>query len=504
MRGLDLDERAGGVILHPTSLPGPYGIGDLGPWAHRWIDILADSATGLWQILPLGHTGYGDSPYACLSSFAGNVNLISPESLAAEGILDSLDPAPPSSGELVDFGAVIPAKRSLVAAAHRSFVNGKTPSALRDDYNTFRERNADWVEDYALFIVIKDHHDQQSWVAWPRELRLRDPAALRRARAELAREIDTIAFGQFLFFRQWEHVRVRAAQCGVRIIGDIPFFVAGDSADVWSRPELFELDSEGAPRLLTGVPPDYFSDDGQLWGNPQYRWSHHEAEGYAWWISRLEATLSLVDIVRIDHFRAFANYWEIPAGSATARTGVWRDGPGLAFFETVQASLGDLPIIAEDLGELSPKVPELLQEVGFPGMRVLQVAWDGGDDDPFLPHNYPMNTVVYSGTHDNDTTLGWWRTADAELKAQATHYMHLDPEDPVGGFLETLWGSRAMVTITPLQDLLRLGSEARMNIPGTTSGNWRWRAREDQFDDALVSQLKALNERYQRLAVSQR
>jgi 4-alpha-glucanotransferase len=497
MQPFSADERAGGVILHPSSLPGPYGIGDLGPAAHAWIDRLADTGAGLWQVLPLGPTGYGDSPYACFSSFAGNVNLISPQWLDDHGLGSDHD-APAFEDGAVPYGEVIRWKRSLLAAAHRAFVAGVGDPGLAAGYEAFREEHREWLDDFALFMALKERHGGAAWTSWSAALRGREPEALAVARTSEAEPLAEAAFGQYLFFAQWDEVRRHAEERSVRIIGDIPIFVAADSADVWSRPELFALDPDGTPALVTGVPPDYFSDTGQLWGNPQYRWERHASDGYRWWTSRLAAAFALTDIVRIDHFRAFADYWEIPGDAETAVKGFWRDGPGIVFFDTVRDRLGALPIIAEDLGELSPKVPALLAETGFPGMRVLQFAWYTDDSNPFLPHHYVHNTVAYTGTHDNDTTLGWWHTAPAVERQRSAIYMGVDPTDPVRAFLHTLWGSRAMFAIAPLQDLLRLGPEARMNLPGTTSGNWTWRVTQRQLESGFDDELADLNNRYGR------
>jgi len=491
VRGFEHNERAGGVILHPTSLPGPYGIGDLGPEAHRWIDLLGDSGTGLWQVLPLGPTGFADSPYAALSSFAGNLNLISPDLVAADGLGDWNEPPASAPPTRVDYGSVIPAKEALIARASTAFAAGAGSPDLGAALAAFRAGAGHWLEDYALYVTCKRLNDGRAWWDWDGPLRLRAPDALRTVRREHAAVIDEVVFGQFLFSRQWTALRRHAAERAVRIIGDVPFFVAGDSADVWSQPELFDLAPDGTPNHVAGVPPDYFSTTGQLWGNPQYRWERHAADGFSWWLDRLGAAFDQVDLVRIDHFRAFADYWEIPAGRETAVDGRWRDGPGLEFFTAVGDRFESVPIIAEDLGEMSPKVPDLLAAVGFPGMRVLQFAFEGETDDPFLPHRYPLNTVAYTGTHDNDTTLGWWQAARPAHRAAAAAYLDADPGDPVAAFLEALWGSAALLVLAPLQDFLRLGSSARMNSPGTTDGNWQWRAPELTAD--VGHQLMRLN-----------
>lgn len=501
MRGLRDSDRSAGVILHPTSLPGPYGIGDLGREAYRWVDLLADSGTSLWQILPLGPTGYGDSPYQCFSAFAGNVNLISPDLLVDDGLLPGID-GPGLPADHVDYGTVIPWKRTLLAEAHRRFIAGEGDPAIRDSFERFRVEQV-WLDDYALFMAVKAAFGGGTWQDWPDEFRLRETGTLATFRQEHADDLERIRFSQFLIFRQWGSLHDHAAQAGVRVIGDLPIFVAGDSADVWASPERFLLDAKRHPLVVAGVPPDYFSSTGQLWGNPLYDWDHHAETGFMWWADRLRSAFELADIVRIDHFRAFADYWAIPADADTAIEGEWRDGPGMAIFDALRERLGDLPIIAEDLGDLSDKVPALLEQTGFPGMRVLTFGFSTDESDPFLPHNYPVRTVAYTGTHDNDTTLGWWNSAPAGEREFARRYLSLDPADPVGGFLDALWDSRAMFAIAPVQDLLRLGSSARMNTPGTTDGNWRWRLLPDQLvDDRIAGQLRDLNDRYGRVSGS--
>ena len=353
-------------------------------------------------------------------------------------------------------------------------------------------------------MAIKAAFGGGSWQDWPGDFRLRETGALGSFQRTHGDEISRIRFSQFLFFRQWDSVHRHATDSGVRIIGDVPIFVAGDSADVWAFPERFRLDADRHPTVVAGVPPDYFSETGQLWGNPLYDWDHHSETGFAWWADRLRSSFEIADIARIDHFRAFANYWEIPAGAETAIYGVWRDGPGMTFFDAVRERLGSLPIIAEDLGDLSDKVPELLAQTGLPGMKVLTFAFSTDETDKFLPHNYPVETVAYTGTHDNDTTLGWWSSAPEDQRKFAARYLSLDPEDPVAGFLDGLWGSRAMFALALLQDLLRLGSTARMNLPGTTDANWQWRALSNEISDAgVATQLRDLNDRHGRASGSQ-
>lgn len=501
MEELRADDRSSGVILHPTSLPGPYGIGDLGVEARRWVDLLSESGTSLWQILPVGPTGYGDSPYQCFSAFAGNVNLVSPDLLAVDGLIH-LPSRPGFPDDHVEYGEVIPWKREILAAAFTGFESGRGDPGLRDEFERFCDTQ-NWLDDYALFMAIKAAHGGGSWQEWPDEFRLRETGAIGSFQRRHDAAISRIRFSQFLFFRQWDSLHRHATDKHVRIIGDVPIFVAGDSADVWASPERFRLDDERRPTVVAGVPPDYFSETGQLWGNPLYNWEHQAETGFAWWADRLRSTFEIADIARIDHFRAFADYWEIPAESETAIEGVWRDGPGMAFFDAVRERLGTLPIIAEDLGDLSDKVPELLAETGLPGMKVLTFAFSTDESDSFLPHNYPVKTVAYTGTHDNDTTLGWWNTAPDDQRKFAARYLAIDPEDPVGGFLDGLWGSRAMFALAPMQDLLRLGSEARMNFPGTTDANWQWRLLPSQVaDDGVVMQLRGLNDLHGRASGS--
>ncbi|MCB2224900.1 MAG: 4-alpha-glucanotransferase [Actinobacteria bacterium] len=488
-------QRSSGILLHPTSLPGPYGIGDLGPAAVAWLDWLAASGCRSWQTLPLGPTGYGDSPYACFSAFAGNPYLISPDLLAADGLVDA--PPPPSlPDDRVDYGAVIPWKLALLDEAFERFRTG-APAGLSEEHAAFRERHRGWLEDYALFMAIKADQGGGPWWDWPDPLRTARPDALAGEAARLGIEVERQMFRQFLFFRQWAGIREAAAARGISIIGDIPIFVAPDSVDVWSRPDLFHLDDDRRMTVVAGVPPDYFSDTGQLWGNPLYDWEAHAAEGYAWWVERIRHTIGMVDVVRIDHFRGFVDYWEIPSGAPTAVEGRWVEGPGRAVFDAIEEALGALPIIAEDLGELHPGVPALRDELGLPGMKILQFAFDGDPDNPFLPEHYPENCIVYTGTHDNDTTLGWYRTVALPERIRARKAVGAwgqaasIPWEMIGA----AWRSRAGLAIAPLQDVLGLGTAARMNTPATASGNWRWRCAEGALTPRLAARLRRLNER---------
>jgi 4-alpha-glucanotransferase len=490
-------ERASGILLHPTSLPNPYGIGDLGPAAYRWLDWLAGSGCKLWQVLPLGPTGYGDSPYQCFSAFAGNPYLISPDLLLEQGLLtrDDLSDTPAWDDWRVDFGLLYQWKPALLEKAFSRF--SSDPSPVRAEFDSFRAENAAWLDDYALYMAIKESHGGGSWDDWPVALRLRETTALAEARTSLAVPISRFSFYQFLFFREWYALKAYANDHGIKIIGDLPLFVAYDSSDAWAHPDLFYLDETGKPTVVAGVPPDYFSPTGQLWGNPLYRWDVHKANGYRWWLERIRATLKLVDIIRIDHFRGFAGYWEIPAGNPTAEAGRWAPGPGADFFNVVQNSLGSLPILAEDLGMITPDVVALREQFGLPGMKVLQFAFTS-PDNPFLPHCYAQDCVVYTGTHDNDTTRGWYESAPEKEKDFTCRYLHTDGSIIAMDLIRAAWDSVAVFALAPLQDFLGFGSEARMNFPSRLGGNWAWRLAEDSLSSELQERIKELNWLYQR------
>jgi 4-alpha-glucanotransferase len=515
-------KRAAGVLLHPTSLPGPYGIGDLGPSARRFLDFLAEAGQSLWQVLPLGPTGYADSPYAPFSAFAGNPLLISVEALAAEGDLDPRRLAPLAAlpPERVDYASVLRWKLPLLEEAARNFLR-RRDGGRREAFEAFRREEAHWLPEYVLFMSIKEHHDRRAraegaecslWHSyWPEALALREPAALERWKAERAEELAILEAVQFFFDEQWQALRRYARERGIAIIGDIPIFVAPDSADVWSNRELFHLDARGRPTVVAGVPPDYFSAGGQLWGNPLFDWTAMAGRGYGWWIARVRSGLKRIDYLRIDHFRGFEACWQVPAGSLTAAGGQWVPGPGAALFEALQAELGELPILAEDLGVITPEVERLRDRYGFPGMKILQFAFDTreagaeGAGNKFLPHNHPRNAVAYTGTHDNDTTLGWYRQRTPEERRQVHHYLALaedgrepSPRSVVWGFIRLALASVASFAIVPLQDLLCLGSEARMNTPSTLSGNWVFRYREEQLTGDLAGRLAALTRLYGR------
>ena len=499
-------ERSGGILLHPTSLPGPYGIGDLGPQAYRFVDWLASTGCKLWQVLPLGPTGYGDSPYQCFSAFAGNPYLISFDALIEDGLLtqDDFGNMPDFNASRVDFGLLIPWKLDLLQRAFSCFssslsgvTEGSAVAGLIAEFESFRIDNAPWLDDYALFMSIKDSKGGGAWSEWDEPIRKRKKSAMDKARKEHKEDIERQSFYQFLFFRQWNKLRAYANERSIKIIGDIPIFIAYDSADAWANAELFYLDENSLPTVVAGVPPDYFSATGQLWGNPLYRWDVHKKTGYAWWLERFRAVLKMVDIVRVDHFRGFASYWEIPFGAPTAENGQWVGGPGSDFFNSMNMGLisnsdSELPIIAEDLGLITPDVVELRDEFNLPGMKILQFGFSG-PDNPFLPHNYTSNCVAYTGTHDNDTARGWLESAPQEEREYAFRYLNTDPARFVWDLIRGVWSSVAVYSITTMQDLLKLGTKARMNFPSKLGRNWEWRMQGKDLNEGLARSLKELN-----------
>ncbi len=490
--------RSAGLLLHPSSLPGPFGIGDLGPEAHRWVDTLAAAKQRWWQILPLGPTGYGNSPYQSFSAFAGNVNLLSPELLVRDGLLsDDFFAGHSFPADRVDYDHVRAAKGAMVREAWGRFKASPTPH-LRAAFDEYHEREKGWLHDYALFTAVRDALGGTALSGWPADLRRRVPAAVAAMEKKLAGEVVIHAFAQFLFDRQWAGLRAFARSKGVRVIGDAPIFVSGDSADVWAHPELFLLNADGEASVVAGVPPDYFSEDGQLWGNPLYDWAAMERTGYAWWAARLRRQLAQVDVIRLDHFRGFAAAWHVPADQTTAKVGEWVDGPRERLFLRLQADLGALPLIAEDLGLITPDVHALRRSLGFPGMRVLQFAL-GGPDNPYWPHNYEPDTVAYTGTHDNDTTAGWWAGLSEADRKKLGEYVGHPLGEPHWELLRMAWASVAVIAVAPLQDLLGLGTEARMNVPGVAGGNWEWRFRPDQFRAGAIERLAEWTARYNRL-----
>lgn len=491
--------RTSGILLHPTSLPGRWGVGDLGDSADRFIDFLHQTGQQLWQVMPLGPTGYGDSPYQSFSAFAGNPLLISFDLLRDAGLLadEDIGDTPAFAHEQVDYGAVIPFKLSVL---RRSFERlSAHDNLLRQTLNTFQVQNAAWLDDYALFAALKAAHGGAPWNEWDTDIGRYEPAAVWRWRADLSQEVQFHVYLQYLFFQQWQRVKAYANERGIQIIGDIPIFVAYDSSDVWANRAIFELDERGNPTVVAGVPPDYFSVTGQRWGNPLYRWSALESRNFDWWISRFRSTLTFVDIIRLDHFRGFAAYWEVPADQETAINGRWVVAPGAKLFETVKQELGGLPIIAEDLGVITPDVEALRDHFGFPGMKVLQFAFGSADpDDPYLPHNYESRCVVYTGTHDNDTTLGWWQALPAHERTHVQRYLARDGHDVCWDLIRIAYASVAAMAIIPLQDVLNSGSEARMNTPGQAGGNWAWRYSAEQLNDSIVKRLADMTQAYGR------
>ncbi len=483
--------RSSGSLLHPTSLPGPYGIGDLGSEARRFVDFLSLSGQTVWQVLPLGPTGFGDSPYQCFSAFAGNPYLISPDRMVEDGLLTALEAAahPVFPDDAVDFGPVISWKQSLLARAAGTFASNAA-HPLQGEFHAWRQAQP-WLADFALFMALKDAHGGASWDVWPQALRRREPQALAEARANLGSGVHANEFAQWCFDRQWLEVRMYAHARGIELLGDAPIFVSYDSADVWVRPDLFHLDDHGRPTVIAGVPPDYFSETGQLWGNPLYRWDAAAKEDYQWWADRLRATLRQVDRVRLDHFIGFSRYYEIAAGAPDAREGKWMPGPGGALFEALERHLGKLPLVAEDLGEISPEVAQLRDRFELPGMCILQFAFTG-PDNPFLPHHHVPNALVYSGTHDNDTAMGWWNTAPEVEKDFARRYLGIDGHDFAWDLIRAGMMSVADGFIAPITDLLALGGEARMNLPGRPSGNWSWRLLPGQLTPELAARWRGL------------
>lgn len=479
--------RSSGILLHPTSLPGPHGIGDLGEHAYAWIDFLEASGQQLWQVMPLGPTGYGDSPYQCFSAFAGNPYLISLDTLLEAGLLDAaaLQHTPEFSPERVDYGSVIPFKIDILSRAFEHF-KVHASSEQREQFERFCTAQAYWLEDYALYMAVKEAHDGQSWNHWDEPIRLRHEDAISEWGQTLATEIERQKVWQWFFYEQWLELKRYANDKNIQIIGDIPIFVSYDSADTWGNSHLFHLDEKGNPKLVSGVPPDYFSETGQRWGNPLYRWKRMKENGYAWWISRFKSTLEFFDIIRVDHFRGFEAFWEIPASEPTAIKGRWVKGPGQDLFDAIRNALGELPIIAEDLGVITPPVEQLRDDNGLPGMKVLQFAFASDAFDPYLPHNFERNCVVYTGTHDNDTTLGWYQQCSEEEKDFIRRYMARDDRDIAWDFIRAAFSSVANQAIAPFQDFLRLGSEARMNTPGKASGNWTWRYTPEMIEDWLA------------------
>lgn len=486
--------RAAGLLLHPTSLPGRFPIGDLGPSAVAMLDWMVSAGFTVWQVLPLGPTGMGDSPYNALSAFAGNPLLISPEALVDDGLLppEALAAWEVEESSQVDFAAAVACKESLLRQAFLHFESGEFP-ALAAGLERFADscRRSAWLDDWALYASLKREHGDASWLDWEPSLRRREPPALRLKAAALADEIRYAIFCQFLFFRQWAAVRGAAESRGIRILGDVPIYVAPDSADTWANSHLFELEPGGGLRAVAGVPPDYFSADGQRWGNPLYRWDLLRDEGFAWWIARLRAQLEIAHYLRLDHFRGFVAYWRIPQRHATARRGKWVKGPGEAFFKALRQGLGGLPLVAEDLGQIDARVHDLRRRLDLPGMRVLQFGFGVADSD-HSPHRHEPRSVVYTGTHDNDTTRGWFAATGDDERHRVLTYLGATPETITAAMIRSAYGSVAELAIVPLQDVLDLGSEARMNTPGRGSGNWSWRVRHADVAADLPGRMRDL------------
>ena len=500
----DLLDRSAGVLLHPTSLPSRFGIGDFGPEATRYLKWLAEAGVGWWQVLPLHPAGPGRSPYSATSTFAGEELLINPELLVEEGLLgaEDLEPAPDLPEEWVDYPAVERWKDELLHAAFRRH-RAQPRVDLLQEMASFRESEGHWIEDYAVFAALKRFHDHRPWYDWPRPLAHRDPGALKSWTADHRWEIERVVFGQFLFFRQWTAVRQAASKAGISILGDVPIFVALDSADVWARPELFLLNDDRQPMVVGGAPPDYFSSTGQLWGNPLYDWDRMAEDGYAWWIARLRHELELADAVRIDHFRGFAAHWEVPADHDVATHGRWVPGPGRTFIEAVAEALGGLPLVAEDLGEITEDVVELRKGLGLPGMAILQFAFNPRDRSLFLPYRLEPDLVVYSGTHDNNTTLGWYlEDADDDERRFVRDYCGSDGSEVNWDFIRLAMASVARIAIVPHQDLAGLGSDCRMNTPAVAEGNWTFRITEWMLSREIRNRLADLIRIFGRLADS--
>jgi len=490
-------QRQSGILLHPTSLPGNQGIGTFGKEAYDFIDFLVEAGQKLWQILPLGPTGYGESPYQCFSSIAGNPLLINLEKLQEEGWLNKSD-IEDHSGKLaryVDFDKV---RKETLPLLKKAFVAFKPKAKNNKDYKTFCTQKAVWLDDFSLFVALKGEFSGKPWNLWPKAVRLRDEETLEKYRLALKEEIMYHKFVQYNFFKQWNDVKAYANKNGIKIIGDIPLYVAYDSVDVWSKPENFLLDKNSNPLRVAGVPPDYFSATGQLWGNPVYDWDYQEKDGFYWWIERMWASLELYDIIRIDHFRGLSAFWSVPYGEKTAVKGKWVHAPGKKLFKTLINELGELPIIAEDLGVMTKEVEELRDGFGFPGMKILQFAFDSEEGNNFLPHTYTENCVVYTGTHDNNTALGWYQNASAKDRKSLKQYIGNLDDGVVKSMIRLAWASVADIAIIPLQDLLELDEDARMNMPGTMNKNWLWKFRPKDLTHAHAEWLRKLTETYGR------
>ena len=490
--------RTSGVLMPISSLPSPYGIGTMGKQAKKFVDFLDKAGQKYWQILPICPTSYGDSPYQSFSSFAGNPYFIDLEYLCKDKLLTKKECGSfdwGGSEKYIDYGIMYISRYKLLKKAYARFVKN-----IPDDYEQFCKTEAEWLDEYALFMALKDANDGVAWSEWDEDLKKRKPEAIEAAKKEYADDIDFYKMLQYLFFKQWRQLKAYANSKNIEIIGDVPIYVAGDSADVWANPKQFYLDEDLNPIEVAGCPPDAFSADGQLWGNPLFRWDVMKKDGYTWWTKRISAMADLYDIIRIDHFRGFDSYYAIPAEDDTAKNGEWKEGPGMDLFKVLEKKLGKLPIIVEDLGFLTPSVIKLLKDSGFPGMKVVQFAFDSREDSDYLPHNYPKNCVVYTGTHDNDTVMGWMKTAPKSAVKFAKEYLNLTKEEGYNwGMMRAAWSSVADMAIVPMQDILGLGSEARINTPSTIGENWKWRATADQIDNSIAKKLRKCMKMYARL-----
>jgi 4-alpha-glucanotransferase len=488
-------QRASGILLHPTSLPSRGGIGDLGPTAYEFVDFLAAARQGLWQVLPLGPLGKCNSPYSAISAFAGNPLLISLERLGDHGWIEPERLESLHNGvSAIDYEQVRAAKLPLLREAACNFLEQSRPRE-HERFRRFCRENAAWLDDFVLFDVLRQLYRTENWNRWPRELARRQPEALEKARRGLKRELDIARVIQFAFFEQWRALHRRCAELAIKVIGDVAIFVSYDSADVWTHPDLFHLDEQLDPYVVAGVPPDAFSATGQRWGNPLYRWDALKSRGYDWWVDRMRTALATCDILRLDHFLGFQNYWEIPASEPTAVNGLWVDGPRDDLFNALRQALGELPLIAEDLGLITDEVRALRQRLELPGMRVMQFGFGNSGAHIYLPHQFEHNTVVYTGTHDNDTILGWWRSCATEQeRCHASAYLGHDPEGMNWAFIRAATASIADLCVVPLQDVLGLGSEARMNVPSRADGNWTWRYEPGALTGELASRLATLAE----------
>ena len=490
--------RSGGILMHISSLPSPYGIGTMGKEARKFVDFLAKSAQSYWQVLPLGPTSYGDSPYQSFSAFAGNPYFIDLDYLVKDKLLTKKECGSYDWGDKeqeVDFGLLYQNRYKLFRKAFERFIQN-----LPEDYDEFCEKNSHWLGDYALFMALKDQYNGVEWSKWERGLKLREPGAIENVKKELQQEISFYQMLQYLFYRQWSELKAYANEKGIQIIGDTPIYVAGDSADVWANPNLFYLDENLDPIDVAGCPPDAFSEDGQLWGNPLFRWDVMKDNGYEWWTRRVAHMSQLFDVVRIDHFRGFDSYYAIPYGDTTARNGEWRPGPGMDLFRNLEAKLGKLNIIVEDLGFLTDSVRQLVADSGFPGMKLIQFAFDSREDGDYLPHNYKNHCVVYTGTHDNDTILGWMKTAPKDSVKFAREYLRLSKEEGYHwGMMKCVWGSVGELAIVTMQDVLGIGSEGRMNTPSTLGCNWKWRMRKDAITGDLAGKIRSNMQLYGRM-----